>query len=132
MKGYARLNDVLGRLNDISAGKITVGDLLTIVEAKAASCAYPPMWESDADRWAERLKQILIRAATRLPEGESSAPGPRQTENDLVRSGPLGWERILDDAQSAMRRHRAKGRELRRSIKTIEAKIEAGEPCPDY
>jgi hypothetical protein len=80
LKGWARFNDVFGRLNDIPAGEITVGDLLTIVEAKAVSCAYPPMWDSDADRWAERLEQILVRAATRLPEGESSAPGPRKPQ----------------------------------------------------
>ena len=62
LKGWARLNDLLGRLEDLPAGRITVGDLLTIIEAKAANSAYPPIWEEETDKWSDRLQIVLDRA----------------------------------------------------------------------
>lgn len=43
-----------------------------------------------------------------------------------------GWGTILEDAQVALRESKARVRAIKKSMKIVQEKIAAGEPCPEY
>jgi hypothetical protein len=58
LDNFERLRNALDLVDDLNASLFTVGELLTIWKARHAFDG-EPLWNDDADRWADALETIL-------------------------------------------------------------------------